>query len=68
MENDQVYSQHWHSQKSLFKHFQGYLGMFWYIDAYLARHIGEQLVRVGEASPIHSLKLKKFHNFGKGRP
>ena len=30
---DQVHSEPWHSQNSLFKHFQGYLGIFRDTDA-----------------------------------
>ena len=44
----------WHSQNSLFKDFQGYLGIFRDIDAYLATLTGAQLGERGEAS-----KLKK---------
>ena len=35
--NDQGHSQPWHSQSSLFKYFQGYLGMFREIDTYSVR-------------------------------
>ena len=35
MEDDQAHLEPWDSQNSLFKHFQGYLGILRDIDAYL---------------------------------
>ena len=32
IKDDQAYSEPWHSQNSLFKQFQGYLGLFRDID------------------------------------
>ena len=49
MQDDHAYLQH--SQKSLFKCFQGYLGIFRYIEAYSATITGVQLGERGEASP-----------------
>ena len=54
MQDDHVYSEPWHSQNSLLKHFQGYLGIFRDIDAYLTTPTGVQIGRGGErgeASP-----------------
>ena len=53
MQNDQVYSESWHSQNSLFQHFQGYLGIFSNIEVCLPILIGAKLGRVGEVSPAH---------------
>ena len=36
MSDDQAYSETWYSQNSLFKHFQGDLGIFRDTDAYSA--------------------------------
>ena len=41
--DDWAYSEPWHSQKSLFKHFQEYLAIFRDIDAYSAPLTGVQL-------------------------
>ena len=41
----------WHSENYLFKHFQGYLGIFRNIDAYSVTLTGAQLGERGEASP-----------------
>ena len=43
MSDDQIDSEDWHSQNSLFKHFQGFLGIFRDIDAYSAKLTGVQL-------------------------
>ena len=43
MSDDQINSEDWHSQNSLFKHFQGFLGIFRDIDAYSAKLTGAQL-------------------------
>ena len=43
MSDDQSYSEPWHSQDSLFKHFQGYLGIFRGIDTYSVTLKGAQL-------------------------
>ena len=64
MQDDRVYSKRWHSQDSLFKHFQGYLGIFRDIDAYLNILTGVQLGRREEASPA-SPKLKTVSCFGR---
>ena len=42
MSDDQAYTKPSHSQNSLFKHFQGYLGVFRNIDAYSATLTGVQ--------------------------
>ena len=51
--NIHAYSEPWHSQNSLFNHFQGYLDIFRGIDAYSATLTGAQLGR------------KKFPDFEK---
>ena len=43
MEYNQAYSELWHSQNSVFEHFQGYLGIFRDADAYAVTLIGVQL-------------------------
>ena len=48
----------WYIQNSLFKHFQGYSGMFKDIDAYSATLTGAQLVGE-ERLPLSSLKIEK---------
>ena len=40
MKGYQAYFERWHSQNSLFKHFQGYLGIFMDINAYAATLTG----------------------------
>ena len=53
IQDDHAYSESWYSQNScLFKHFQGYLGIFRDTDAYSAPLTGAQLGRRGEASPV----------------
>ena len=52
MSDDQAYTEPWHSQNNLFKHFQGYLGIFTDIEAYSNTLRGAQLWGIGEASPI----------------
>ena len=52
MEDDQAYSEPWHSKSRLFKYFQGYLGIFRDIDAYSATFTGAQLGGRGN-SPLH---------------
>ena len=51
MQDDRAYSGPWHCQNSLFKHFQGYLGIFRAINAYSATLTGAQLGLREEASP-----------------
>ena len=63
MQNDQVYSESWHSQNSLFQHFQGYLGIFSNIEVCLPILIGAQLGKVGEVSPTHFWRSKKVPSF-----
>ena len=59
----------WHSKKSLFKHFQGYLGLFRDIDAYSATLTGHtQLERRGEASPALFKIKEKCPDFEKKGP
>ena len=43
MQDDYAYTEPWHSQNSLFKHFQEYLGIFRNIDTYSARLTGAQV-------------------------
>ena len=65
MEDDQAYSEPWHSKSRLFKHFQGYLGIFGDIDAYSATFTGAQLGGRGN-SPLHFYEnWKKCPGFGK---
>ena len=49
MQGNELYSEPWHSQNSLFKHFQGYLrlAVFRGIDAYSATFAGAQLGEEG---------------------
>ena len=64
--DDQTYSECWHSQNSLLKHFQGYLGIFKDTDAYLANLKGAQLEWSGGGCSCLFLKiLKLFSAFGK---
>ena len=51
MLDDHPLSEPWHSQNSLFKHFQGYLGIFRDIDAYSATLPAAQLGGRGYVSP-----------------
>ena len=46
-----AYSEHWHSEKSLFMHFQGYLGIFRDIDAHSALFRSAKQEGRGETSP-----------------
>ena len=50
-------------QNSLFKHFQGYLGIFMNIDAYLATLTGMQLGDERETSPALFEDRKKCPDF-----
>ena len=61
------YSGSWLSPNSLFKHFQGYLGIFRDIDAISATLTGVQLGG-GEASPVIFWKSKKVSWFWEKRP
>ena len=54
--DEHAYSEPWHSQNSLFNHFQGYLGILRDIDSYSAALAGAQLGR------------KKLPDFGKKVP
>ena len=51
MQDDNAYSEPWHSHNSFFKHFQGYLGMFRNIDAYSATFTVAQREGKVETSP-----------------
>ena len=62
------YSDLWHSQNSLFKHFQEYLGIFRGIDQYSATFTSAQLGGRGEASPVLFENRKKCLGFGKKGP
>ena len=62
IKDDQAYSEPWHSQNSLFNHFQGYFGMFRYIDAYSAKLTG-LLGGVGGGLPCPFWKSKKVFQF-----
>ena len=68
MSDDQADSEPWHSQNSLFKHFQAYLGIFRGIAAYSATLTDEQLRGRGEASPALFENRKKCPHFGKKDP
>ena len=46
-----AFSESWHTRSSLFKHFQGYLCIFRYVNAYSATITSAQLVRREEAFP-----------------
>ena len=52
-----------HIQNRLFKHFQGYLGIYWDIDAYPATLTGVQLGERSEASPALFENRKKCLDF-----
>ena len=68
MQDDQAYSESWHSQNSLFKHFRRCLSIFSHIDAYSATLKGAQIVRRGAASwPFLEIE-KKCPDFGKKFP
>ena len=54
---DHAYSESWHSQNSLFKHFQGYLGIFRDIDAYSVTLTGMQQGEDGRP-PLPILKIE----------
>ena len=66
--DDQAYSDTYHSQNSLFKHFQGYLGIFRDIESYSATLTDAQLSRRGEASHVIFENWKKCSEFGKKGP
>ena len=68
MPDDQAYSETWHSQNSLFKHFKGYLGIFRDIDGYSATLSGTQLRGRGETSRALFENRKKCPDFGKKDP
>ena len=59
------HSASWHSQNSLFKHFQGYLGTLRNTNAYSATLKSAQLGRRGEASPNLFENWEKCPEFGK---
>ena len=61
MPDDQAYLKACHSQNSLLKHCQGYLGIFRDIDAYSAILTDVQL----ETSPALFENQKKCPDFGK---
>ena len=63
MSDDQAYSEP--CQKSLFKHSQGYLGIFRDIDAYSATHTGAQLRGREETSTALFENQKWRPDFGK---
>ena len=50
MQDGQPYLEPWHSQNILFKHFQGYLGIFRDIDVYSAKLRDAQITRSGRPS------------------
>ena len=58
MKDDHAYSEPWHSQSRLFKHFQGYVGIFNDIDVYSATLRGAQLEGEGKST----LSFLKFGN------
>ena len=58
MSDNHAYSELWHSQNSLFRHFQRYLGIFRDIDAYSVTPTGAQLGGRGEAS-LAVFEIKK---------
>ena len=68
MSDDQAFSVPWLSQNSLFKHFQGYLGIFRDADSFLATITGAQLRGRGKASPALFENRKKCPEFGKKGP
>ena len=68
MQDDQAYSELWHSQNSLFKHFQGYLGIFKDIDAYSATLTGAELEGNKGAPQTFFENRKKCPDFGKMFP
>ena len=68
MWDDHAYLEPCHSQNSLFKHFQGYLGIFKDIDAYSGTLTGAQLGGRGETSPALFENRKKCPDFGKKGP
>ena len=65
MLDDHAYSEPWHSQNSLFKHFQGYLDIAKDIDAYSAKLTGGQLRGRGKASPAFFENRKNCPDFEK---
>ena len=68
MSDDQAYPEPLHSQNSLFKHFQGYLGIFRDTDRYSATSTGAQLKGGGETSFTLCKNLKKYADFEKKDP
>ena len=65
MSDDQAYPEPWHSQNSLFKHFQGYLGTSRNTYRYSATSTGAQLKGGGETSFTLFKNLKKYPDFEK---
>ena len=59
MSDDQAYSEPWHGQNNLFKHFQRYLGIFRGIDAHSAIFTGVQIERRWRGFPCPFLKIEK---------
>ena len=51
MQDDHAYLEHWHSQNSLLRYFQRYLGIFSDIGAYSATLTGTELSRGAKVSP-----------------
>ena len=68
MQHDHAYSEPWHSQNSLFKHFQGCLGIFSDTDPYSTTFRGVQLGRRGKASPALFKNQKWCPDFRKKDP
>ena len=64
MKDNQTYSKSWHIQNNLFKHFQGYLGIFRDIDAYSATLTCGQLGRREQAYSALFKNWKKCPDFG----
>ena len=67
MSDDQAYIAPWHSQNSLFKHFQEYLGISKDTDGYSATIIGVQKGG-GKTSSTLFKNLKKYPDFEKKDP
>ena len=63
MSDNQAYPELWHSQNSLFKHFQGYLGISRDTDGYSVTITGVQLKGGGETSFSLFKNLKKCPDF-----
>ena len=68
MSDDQAYPEPWHSQNSLFKHFQGYLGISRDTDGYSATITSVQLKGRGETSFALFKNLKRCPDYEKKDP